>query len=525
LTRPGRTILQRNGTAARWASVNPVLGVGEVGWETNTKKIKIGDGITPWNSLAYFYSAGTAAWGSIGGTLSSQTDLQTALNAKSDTGHGHAILDVSGLQTALDAKAPLSHSHIIADVTGLQTALDNKQAAGSYANLTHGHAIADVTNLQTTLDGKQPLATVLTNTTAAFTTVQETKLAGIATGATANSSDATLLNRANHTGSQDISTVTGLQTALDGKQAALVSATNIKTINGASVLGSGDLVVSGSAAWGSVTGTLSSQTDLQTALNAKAASAHTHTTADVTDLDRLLYSVGREYVGRFAVYAVGDNGTSFSVLGSTGVSVTGNATAYAIATTNKFTRNKWIEAAVTTPATTAIGGYRINSTTNSGVFLLRDAMYFKTRAAPMRGCTTASHRFFTGLRAVSTAPTDVEPSSQVNIIGIGYDSADTQVQIMHNDGSGSATKVPLGVNFPKPNANDTFGYVLELLTLTDGASSVIYRVTALNNGAVATGTLSSDLVNTSSVIGGYCSAGGTSTAIGYGFGFFEVFTR
>lgn len=37
---------------------------------------------------------------------------------------------------------------------------------------------------------------------------------------------------------------TDLQTALDAKQATLVSATNIKTINGSSILGSGDLVVS-----------------------------------------------------------------------------------------------------------------------------------------------------------------------------------------------------------------------------------------------------------------------------------------
>jgi hypothetical protein len=54
------------------------------------------------------------------------------------------------------------------------------------------------------------------------------------------------------------------------KQNALVSGTNIKTINGQSILGSGNLVVTGSgASWGSITGTLSSQTDLQTALNTK----------------------------------------------------------------------------------------------------------------------------------------------------------------------------------------------------------------------------------------------------------------
>ena len=42
-----------------------------------------------------------------------------------------------------------------------------------------------------------------------------------------------------------IAEITSLQTALDNKQASLVSGTNIKTINGNSILGSGDLVVSG----------------------------------------------------------------------------------------------------------------------------------------------------------------------------------------------------------------------------------------------------------------------------------------
>lgn len=67
-----------------------------------------------------------------------------------------------------------------------------------------------------------------------------------------------------------ISNQTDLQTTLNSKQNTLVSGTNIKTINGSSVLGSGNLTVSATAAWGSITGTLSNQTDLQNALNAKA---------------------------------------------------------------------------------------------------------------------------------------------------------------------------------------------------------------------------------------------------------------
>lgn len=169
------TIQLRRGNSAEWAAKNPVLGAGEFGVDLTLKQFKIGDGTTSWSSLAFQSGGGggDGVWGAITGTLSSQTDLQGAL------------------------------------------------------------------------DGKQPLSSVLTNTTAAFTTAQETKLAGVEVGATANSSDATLLNRANHTGVQAISTVTGLQSGLDAKQATLTSGTNIKTINGNSVLGSGDLVISG----------------------------------------------------------------------------------------------------------------------------------------------------------------------------------------------------------------------------------------------------------------------------------------
>lgn len=44
----------RRGKAAFWVDENPVLFPGEPGFETDTKKLKIGDGETPWNELEYF---------------------------------------------------------------------------------------------------------------------------------------------------------------------------------------------------------------------------------------------------------------------------------------------------------------------------------------------------------------------------------------------------------------------------------------------------------------------------------------
>ena len=48
---------QRRGTAASWTSTNPTLAAGEIGFESDTGKIKIGNGSTAWNALAYTASS------------------------------------------------------------------------------------------------------------------------------------------------------------------------------------------------------------------------------------------------------------------------------------------------------------------------------------------------------------------------------------------------------------------------------------------------------------------------------------
>jgi hypothetical protein len=65
----------RRGTASEWTSANPTLASGEQGFETDTGKVKIGNGSTAWTSLAYI-GAGTvtsitAGTGLSGGTITS----------------------------------------------------------------------------------------------------------------------------------------------------------------------------------------------------------------------------------------------------------------------------------------------------------------------------------------------------------------------------------------------------------------------------------------------------------------------
>jgi len=48
---------QRRGTAAQWTAANPTLAAGEIGFETDTNKFKVGNGSSAWTSLAYFVDA------------------------------------------------------------------------------------------------------------------------------------------------------------------------------------------------------------------------------------------------------------------------------------------------------------------------------------------------------------------------------------------------------------------------------------------------------------------------------------
>lgn len=54
------TFLLRRGLAEEWTSVNPVLALAEPGFEKDTYRLKIGDGITPWNSLPYLNNGDAA---------------------------------------------------------------------------------------------------------------------------------------------------------------------------------------------------------------------------------------------------------------------------------------------------------------------------------------------------------------------------------------------------------------------------------------------------------------------------------
>lgn len=120
-----QTILQfRRGTAALWASANPVLAAGEFGFETDTKKGKVGDGTTAYNSLGYVI--GTVAASTLTGTALASNVLASSLtsvgaltslavtgnavyhmsvNAQSGTAYTLALSDDGGILTMSNGSA------------------------------------------------------------------------------------------------------------------------------------------------------------------------------------------------------------------------------------------------------------------------------------------------------------------------------------------------------------------------------------------------------------------------------------
>lgn len=101
----------KRGTAAAWTSANPTLNAGEIGFESDTKKMKVGDGSTAWTSLSY-----TATDGDISGVTAG-----TGLQGGGSTG-----------------AVTLSIDSTVATLTGSQT-LTNKTLTSPVVNTATVH--------------------------------------------------------------------------------------------------------------------------------------------------------------------------------------------------------------------------------------------------------------------------------------------------------------------------------------------------------------------------------------------------
>jgi hypothetical protein len=91
---------QRRGTAAQWTSANPVLGSGEIGFETDTSKFKIGNGTSTWSNLTYFAN--------LNQILDGAPDLLNTLNEIA-AAIGDDPNFITTIESSLDLKADITY--------------------------------------------------------------------------------------------------------------------------------------------------------------------------------------------------------------------------------------------------------------------------------------------------------------------------------------------------------------------------------------------------------------------------------
>jgi len=141
----------RRGTAAAWTAANTILAEGEIGIESDTDYIKIGDGTTAWNSLGYAPVFGAVTTATIVDANVTSAKLATSL---AFTGNPTAATQTLGNDTTRLATTAFVRAEVVALVDSAPGALDtlNELAA----------ALADDASFSTTvtnsLAAKAPLA-------------------------------------------------------------------------------------------------------------------------------------------------------------------------------------------------------------------------------------------------------------------------------------------------------------------------------------------------------------------------------
>lgn len=335
----------------------------------------------------------------------------------------------------------------------------------------------------------------------------------------------------------------GITVTYDDVGNTLTLGTDLKTINGTSIIGSGDISISASpsgstgqiqynnaGAFAGATNVLVDNSDLVLEVNSSPITPTTGVklfgrSVGGRNMAAIVGPSGLDTVlqphiakNKVASWIPSGNGTGVTLVGAAALAATGTVSGVNVSTTNLYTMQRRIEYLVLVAATTAVAGFRFGQLQYSvgGTGAGLGGFHFITRWAPATGVATSTHRCFVGMVNQSSHPiTDVEPSTITNMVGVGWDAADTNIQIMHR-GYGALTKIDLGASFPKPNVDRSKCYELVLFSPTGTTQLVYYEFTELGTSNKATGTISTRLPQAAVLLAprGWMSVGGTSSEIG-----------
>jgi hypothetical protein len=188
---------------------------------------------------------------------------------------------------------------------------------------------------------------------------------------------------------------------------------------------------------------------------------------------------------------VGAVATAPTPLGMGALTAVGTLTARTIATTNALTKRRRLGVV---SVATAAGLASLVDTTAANLLIgtsggLGGGFLLSTYFGISDAATVSGARMFIGLRNSTAAPTNVEPSTLVNSVGIGHGAADTNLKIF-TGGSAAQAPIDLGANFPITTNTNAYQLVLYAPQNPVAAGFTIgYFVKRLGTTFTASGTL------------------------------------
>ena len=174
------------------------------------------------------------------------------------------------------------------------------------------------------------------------------------------------------------------------------------------------------------------------------------------------------------------------VFGMSALTAVGTATARAVTVSNlltRMTRLGFVSAATAgqlAGGREALGKFTVGAGGGLGGFFIR------YRFGVSDAATVAGARMFVGLSTTTAAPTNVEPTSLLNCVGVAQLSSSTNLQLVYANGAVKPV-INLGSNFPANSTADAY----ELVLFAPNAGGVYYQVTRLNTPYTAQGFLPS----------------------------------
>jgi hypothetical protein len=178
------------------------------------------------------------------------------------------------------------------------------------------------------------------------------------------------------------------------------------------------------------------------------------------------------------------------VFGYTGPTTVGTVTAANVAVTNTFTRMRRLSL-ISVATAGGLSSFRVaTAQITLGDGQGNGGFYKIIRFGCSDPATVAGARQFCGISATTSAPTNVEPNTLLNCIGIGHGAADTNLSIFYG-GTIAQTPIALNSNFPA-NTLTADPYELALFSPPNQFATVYYEVTNIGTGNVATGVINGD---------------------------------